>query len=50
MRRYLIPLIAHAAALPITLVSKFAVEIAALALLVGVWFICAVLFAAGSPP
>ena len=48
MRRYLIPLIAHAVALPITLVSMFEVELAALALLAGVWFICTVLFSAGS--
>lgn len=49
MRRYLIPIIAHAVALPITLVSMFAVELAALALLGGVWFVCAVLFSTGSP-
>lgn len=47
--RYLLPILAHLIALPITLVSYFKVELAALLLLAGVWFICTVLFSTGSP-
>jgi hypothetical protein len=43
------PILAHLIALPITLVSYFKVELAALLLLAGVWFICTVLFSTGSP-
>lgn len=47
--RYLLPILAHLIALPVTLVSYFAVELAALLLLAGVWFTFTFLFSLGSP-
>ena len=47
--RYLLPILAHLIALPITLVSYFAVELAALLLLAGGWCTCTFLFSLGSP-
>lgn len=47
--RFLLPILAHVVALPITLVSMFAVEIAAVLLVLACWFIAAVLFSTGAP-
>lgn len=46
--RYLRPILAHLIALPITLVSYFAVELAALLLVLGVWFTVTFAFSLGS--
>lgn len=50
MRRFLIPIIGHLIALPITLVSMFAVELAAVVLVAACWAIASVLFAIGPQP
>ena len=46
--RYLLPILAHLIALPITLASYFAVELAALLLVLGVWFTVTFAFSLGS--